>query len=168
MNAARLWEYALGALGRRALSAGEIRQRLHQRAENQADVDGVIAKLREYGYLDDARFAETFAASRRENEAHGRQRVVRDLRLRRVGSADAEQAAGKAFDSTDEVALIEEHLRRKYRGVDLAAKLADPAGLASAYRRLRYAGFSGSNAIRVLRKYSDRAESLEDDPSDAD
>lgn len=160
----RLWDYALGALGRRALSASELRARLERRAEDPSCIPALLDKLAEYGYLDDRRFAESFAAARKENQHLGRQRVLRDLRQRRVHPEQAEAAVGKAFEGSDEVALIEEHLRRKFRGVNLAEELQDPARLNSAYRKLRYAGFSGSNSIRVLRRYSERAASLEDDP----
>ena len=42
--------------------------------------------------------------------------------------------------------------------------LQDPKHLASAYRKLRYAGFGSSSAIRALKRYADRADELEDDP----
>ena len=68
------------------------------------------------------------------------------------------------FDPVDERALIDAFLRRKFRGVDLAQELKQPAKLASAYRKLRYAGFSGSNSVAALKRFSDRADELEDDP----
>lgn len=159
-----LWDYALRALGRRALAAGELRVRLEARAETPDLVAPVMAKLGEYGYLDDARFADSYTRARLENEGLGRQRVLRDLRLRRVPQATAEAAVQKAFDPVDETALIEAFLRRKYRGVNLAEELKQPAKLASAYRKLRYAGFSGGRSIAALKRYSDRAEELEDEP----
>jgi regulatory protein len=165
LDNAKLWDYALAALSRRALTTGEIRSRLAARAEDVSAVPAVMAKLAEYGYLDDTRFAESFAAARLENQGLGRQRVLRDLRQRRVGAAEAEAAVEKTFDGSDEAALIEGYLRRKYRGADLAEKLRDPAKLAAAYRKLRYAGFSSGNSIRVLERYTGRARDIEDDPA---
>jgi regulatory protein len=57
--------------------------------------------------------------------------------------------------------LIEAFLKRKYRGKDLGPLLKEEKNLASAFRRLRYAGFSSSESIRVLKRYASRAEELE-------
>ncbi len=154
--------YALRALGSRALSYGEMRQKLDRRAERREDIDAVLQKLRESGYLDDRRYAESYAAGRLENEGHGRSRVLRDLRQRRVAPKLAEQAVAKTFDATSEPDLIESYLQRKFRGKDLPIWLGEEKNLAAAYRRLRYAGFSSANSIRVLKRYAARAEKLED------
>lgn len=156
--------YALRSLGARALSSGELRQKLAVRAERAADIDAVLGKLKDGGYLDDRRYAESFASARLENEGLGRARVLRDLRQRRVAPALAEQAVKRAFRETDEIQLIEAYLSRKLRGKDLGSWLADDKNLASAYRRLRYAGFSGGNSIRVLKRYAERAGELEEGP----
>ena len=58
LDADGLWELALKALGARACSAGELRQKLRARATNLEDVDATLARLKEYRYLDDRRFAE--------------------------------------------------------------------------------------------------------------
>ena len=162
LEAGALYEYALRALGRRALSAGELRQRLRARAQEEGDVETTILKLKEYGFLDDKRFAELYANWRLENQGFGRQRVLRDLRQRRVAPAVADKAVEKTFTATNEVDLIEEFLRRKFRGARLGEYLAEPKNLAAAYRKLRHAGYSGGNAIRVLRRYSKQADELEE------
>jgi regulatory protein len=163
---AELMDYALRALGSRAHSSGELRQKLSSRAADPADLDPVLLKLKEGGYLNDRRFAETFASSRLENGGLGRARVLRDLRQRRVAPKLAEQAVEQAFSGTDELALIDAFLKRKYRGKDLAAWLAHDKNLAGAYRRLRYAGYSGGASIRVLKQYAQRAGELEADELD--
>jgi len=160
-DAARLWTYALNALGRRALSEGEIRIRLARRAASPADVDAVIARLSEYGYLDDRRFAEQFTLSRIENQSFGSRRVVRDLRARRVPPPTAAEAVRQAYQDRDEDLLIEQFIERRFRKVDLSAYLADPSHLASAYRKLLMAGFGGAASIRVLRRFTQRADDLD-------
>ena len=157
-----LWNYALGALGRRALASGELRVRLQRRAASADLIPVVLARLKEYGYLDDRRFAETYATARKENQGLGSMRVVRDLRARRVAPALAEQAVKRAYAGSDETELVEEYLKRKFRGRDLASYLAEEKHLASAFRKLRYAGFGAGVAIRVLRRFSVRATDLED------
>jgi len=162
LNAAGLWDYALAALGRRALSGGEMRARLKLRAESDADIDTVVARLKESGYLNDRRFAESFVNWRLENQGLGRARVLRDLRTRRVAPAVAEEAVTQAYADKDEVALVEAFLARKYRNVSLPSYLREARHLASAYRRLRYAGFGAAVSIRVLRRYSSQADQLEE------
>ena len=153
--------YALRALGSRAHSTGELRQKLVRRAENSADVEAVLRKLKESGYLDDSRYAESYASARLENEGHGRARVLRDLRQRRVAPALAEQTVNRTFRDTDELELIDAYLKRKFRGKDLPTWLSEEKNLMGAYRRLRYAGFSSGNSIRVLKRYAQRADELE-------
>lgn len=153
--------YALRVLGSRAHSTGELRQKLAQRAQDPSEVDAVLVKLKGAGYLDDRKFAESYAAARLENEGHGRVRVLRDLRQRRVAPKLAEQAVAVTFRATEERDLIESYLRRKFRGKDLPAWLSEPKNLISAYRRLRYAGFSGGNSISVLKRYAETASELE-------
>jgi regulatory protein len=161
-----LTNYALRALGGRAHSAGELREKLRQRAERAHDVDAVLAKLKEAGYLDDKRFAENYAAARLENQGFGKMRVLRDLRQRRVAPNLAQQVTERTFQSTDETDLIEAFLKRKFRGKQLGPFLADPKNLAAAYRRLRYAGFSSGASIRVLKRYASQAEELDSLESD--
>src|SRR5262245_9197599 len=110
-----LWEYAVKTLAGRAHAAGELRLKLIRRAADATDVDSVIAQLKEYGYLDDRRCAESYAASRLESGKFGRTRLVRNLRQRRVASAVAEDSVSRVYRDVDETALIEEWIRKKYR-----------------------------------------------------
>lgn len=161
LGAEALWNYALRVLAGRACSAGELRQKLLGRAERAEDAAPILARLKEYGYLDDRRFAENFSAARLENQGLGKARVLSDLRKRRVAPGLAEKAVGKVYGEADETRLIQDYLSRKYRNTPLASWLAEPKHLAAAYRRLRIAGFTGANSIRVLRGYATDAELLE-------
>jgi regulatory protein len=157
----QLLNVALRALGARAHSTGELREKLRRRARNDADVDAVLAKVKEAGYVNDRRFAESYAAARLEDQGLGKMRVLRDLRQKRVAPELAAQVTEKAYAETTEADLIEEFLRRKYRGKKLGEFLSEPKNLAAAFRRLRYAGFSGSQSIRVLKRFSNQAEAAE-------
>lgn len=157
----RLWNYALRLLGQRAYSAGELRTKLGLRAESREAADQVMAKLKDYDLLDDQKFAESFAVSRRENDQLGRLRVLRDLRARRVSSQVAEGAVSRAFSEVDEQELAAAHLTRKLRGKNLAEYLSDERHLANAFARLQRAGFSASASIAVLKRFASRAAELE-------
>lgn len=155
-----LMAYAARALSARAQTSSELREKLRRRAARPEDVDAVIARLKDAGYLNDKRFAESFAAWRRENQGLGQARVQRDLMARRVAPAVAKQAAETAYREVDEIAMIENFLTRKYRGKDLGALLKEDKHLASAYRKLRAAGFTTGNSIRVLKRFAAEAELL--------
>jgi regulatory protein len=161
LDEAALMEYAGRLLSGRAYSSGEIREKLRRRAAHPGDVDTVVANLRRLGYLNDRGFAENFAAARLENAGQGRTRVLRDLRQRRVAPAVAEAAVDRTYKDQDEVTLIEAFLARKFRGRNLGAMLAEEKHLASAWRRLRYAGFSSGNSLRVLKRYAADEASLD-------
>jgi regulatory protein len=157
----KLLNVALRALGGRAHSSGELREKLRRRAKNNEDVDAVLAKLKEAGYLNDQRFAENYAATRLEGQGLGKMRVLRDLRQRRVAPKLAEQVTEKTYEGTNEANLIEEFLRRKYRGKQLKEFLSEEKNLAGAFRRLRYAGFSAGESIRVLKRFANQPELLD-------
>jgi len=161
LDAEGLWQCALRALGRRAHSIGELREKLLGRAQRASDVAGVLTRLKQSGYLDDRRYAEGFSASRLENQGFGKSRVLRDLRRRRVAPPVAEKAVQEAYQGVDEIQLIEDFLRRKFRKTPLETHLAEQKNLAAAYRRLRAAGFSSTNALRVLKRYAREPECLD-------
>jgi regulatory protein len=161
LDAGQLLDYALKTLGGSSQSMGQLRTKLRRRAAEPGDVDAVMLKLKEAGYLNDRRFAENFAAARLRNDGFGGMRVLRDLRQRQVAPKLAEQVVRKTFEDTDELALAEAFLVRKYRGKALPQFLAEQKNLMAAFRRLRYAGFSAGASIRALKRHASKAEELE-------
>jgi len=171
LSADELFTYAVRKLSGRAASVGEIRTSLLSRALDPADIDGVLAKLKDYGYLNDARFAESFASARLENEGFGQSRVLRDLRQHRVAPELAASTVSKVYSDKDEPALIEQYVRRKYRSKDREGLFESEKELASAFRRLVRAGFSSANSIRVLKRFAanpDLLDALENLPEEAE
>lgn len=160
-DAAALWEYALRVLGGRAHSTGELREKLRGKAERAADIDPTIARLKEYGYLNDRKFAENFAAARLENQGLGKTRVLADLSRRRVAPAVAQQTVGKIYEDVNEQALAEDFVRRKFRMASKEQLFADDKQMASAYRRLVRAGFRSFTSIAVLKKFARNPDLLD-------
>ena len=156
-----LWSYALRILAGRSLAIADLRERLARRAADASDVEPILARLKDYGYLDDRRYAESYASARKENQALGKFRVLRDLRQRRVAPAVAQKAVEQVYKGSDEEALIEAFLRRKFRSKPLRELLGESKNLLSAYRKLRRAGFTSGSSIRVLKRFSQEADQLE-------
>jgi regulatory protein len=154
LDAAALWGYALKVLGGRAHSTGELREKLKRRAEQPAEVESTIARLKELGYLSDERFAESFASARLSGEKFGKTRVIRDLRQRRVAPSVAERTVQRVYQDVDEQALIEDWIRRKYRTAPREGLFAEEKDLAAAYRRLARAGFRSGEIVRALKKFA--------------
>ncbi|HZS56278.1 MAG TPA: regulatory protein RecX [Bryobacteraceae bacterium] len=163
-----LWDYALRILAQRPYSSAELRQKLSRRADAPDSVTTTLTKLRDYGFADDAKFSESFASARLQNQGFGRVRVMRDLRAKRVSSSVAQKAIDKAFSSVNEADLARRFLEKKYRGRDLFELFEEEKQLAAAYRRLRTAGFTGRVSLTVLKSYARRAEELEDLPEPED
>lgn len=158
LDAEGLWNYALRALGTRAHSVNELRQKLSRRATTPDAVSDAMHKLNEYGLTDDQKYAEALASSRLQNQGFGRFRVQNELCAKRVAKTTVETALNHAYSGVEENELIKNFLTRKYRGKDLRTLLADPKQLASAYRRLRLAGFSSSGSLSVLKQFSSGIE----------
>ncbi len=156
-----MFEYAVRSLASRGQSLGQVRDKLRRRAAHAADIEAVLARLKDLGYLDDQRFAESFASGRLQNEGMGKLRVLRELRQRRVAPALAEKVVGETYLESDETALIGAWLERKYRGKDLSQWLKEPKNLASAFRRMRLAGFSPSKSIQELKRHATLAGDIE-------
>jgi len=157
-----LLNYSARILAARPQTISELRRKLARRAAEPGDAEEAIRRLKESGYLDDQRFAESFAHWRRDNEGFGKTRVIRDLVARRVTPSVARQAVEKAYSAADETEMIRHFLERKFRGKDLHTLFREEKHLASAYRRLRTAGFSSANSVQALKRYASQAEELED------
>ncbi len=161
LAAQQLFEYAVRSLARRAQSSAELRAKLRERAEEPGDIDPVIERLRDYKYLDDKRFAEQFAIARLENQRFGKTRTLNDLRGRRVIGTIVLAAVENAYKDTDEVALVEDYVRRKYRAAKREHLFESDKDLASAYRRLLRAGFRSPIVIAVLKRFSKNPDLLD-------
>jgi regulatory protein len=100
-------------LGHRDRTVAEIRRQLEQKRVEPATIDEAVAVLSEQGYLDDARFAERFAADRRTLDGWGPDRIERKLAAAGVAAAHIE-AAIAARDERDELAAALAVLRRRF------------------------------------------------------
>ena len=141
---ADLYAAALRALTRRAHSIHEMKQYLHRRAEDDALLPPLIARLRELNYLDDARYALNFARTHAQSRRQGRFRIARELRNRGVPDQHIEAALEAVFAETDEASIVRAQIKRR-----LSSKHGplDQKKIASLYRSLLRAGFS-SDIIR--------------------
>jgi len=134
---------------RRSYSVHEMREYLARRAENEEHVGSVLKKLKEFQYLDDARYARDYARIHAQQRHQGKFRIARELRGRGIPDKHIEAALEAVFAETDEAALVRARLERRLR--QIKGPLDDPLDektRASLYRNLLRAGFS-SDVIRT-------------------
>jgi regulatory protein len=163
-----LFDYALRALGSRGHSISELKLKLKRRAEEPASIDAVLSKLKQYGYLNDRKYADSFTASRKVGKGFGRERVLRELGSKQVPRIVAEEAVKEAYDPEDEFAMADLLLQKKFRGKDLHEFLADPKNVQAAFRRLRYAGYSSAITMKVLKRYTSRADEIDESEAEGE
>lgn len=112
----RVFQRAGKLLAAKPRSVAELRERLLEgRGATQPIVESVIERLREYGYLDDARFAHSYASIRIQQRPIGRQRLQRDLWLKKIDKKTADEALDQVFESTPEEALIDRAIEKRIR-----------------------------------------------------
>jgi len=159
LNEAGLHDYAVKALGRHMRTEAELRRLMHSRVEpggqGDAVVEAVVRRLKEYGYLDDAAFAETYARLRQENQKHGVRRVRQDLQQKGVGAELITETLDARYGQTNEEALAREHLERKR-----IRKPENEKETARIMRRLVTAGFSTGVIYKILRQWDVPDEAL--------
>src|SRR4029079_18138864 len=120
-------------------SVAELRERLLQsRQANKSDVEAVISRLKEYGYLDDERFAFSYASLKVKQRPIGRRRLERDLKFKKVDSAVANEALELVYTETTEEALIDRAIEKRLR---LRGKPKDRLAAKSLFDHLLRQGF---------------------------
>lgn len=112
----RTFERAVKLLAAKPRSIAELRQRLLQgRGTDRATVDLVISRLREYGYLDDEKFAFSYAALKIKQRPIGRRRLEQDLKFKKVDKEIAADALELAYAETPEEDLIDRAIEKRLR-----------------------------------------------------
>ncbi len=148
-----LYEYALGALGRRMRSVAELKRLLRNRVEagtelGQTLVELIIRRLKDNGFLNDAKYAAAYSSFRRDNEKYGRRRVITDLKAKGVHGDVIEKAVDSVYEEVNEEKLARDYLRRK--------RLARPKNQKEAariFRQLMRAGFGSKTIFTILKKW---------------
>src|SRR5882762_304939 len=143
-----LYEVAVRGLMRRAHSVHEMKRKLERRSDNKLLVQVVMARLKENGMIDDAKYAKQFARQRTEGRKQGKLRISRDLRVRGVPDRHIEAALKETAEHNDERAMVRQRIERKlrsYRGE------IDERKMASMYGSLLRAGFSADVVRRELK-----------------
>lgn len=155
-----LYQYAVGALGRRMRSTAELKRLLRRRVEAETEygqtlIELVIRRLKDRGYLNDAKYAAAYSSFRRDNERFGRMRVITDLKTKGVHGEVIEKAIADTYDEVNDEKQAREYLRRKR-----LVKPKDQKQAARVFRQLLRAGFGFKTIFAILKKWDVDAETL--------
>jgi regulatory protein len=155
-----LYEYAVGALGRRMRSVAELKRLLRQRVEIESEigqtlVELVIRRLKDQGYLSDAKYAAAYSAFRRDNDKFGRRRVITDLKIKGVHGEVLDKAVDSVYADVNEEKQAREYLKRKR-----LKKPQDKKQAARVFRQLMRAGFGAKTIFGILKKWDVEDEVL--------
>lgn len=112
---ARTFERAGKLLAAKARSVAELRERLLERCSDEAVVETVIARLREYGYLDDERYAVSYASTKVRQSPLGRRRLEQSLAMKKVDRSVADEALDQVYAETPEEELIDLAIEKRVR-----------------------------------------------------
>ena len=154
----KTFERAVKLLAAKSRSVAELRERLLQGKgvkSNKAVVETVISRLREYGYLDDERFALSYASSKVKQRPIGRRRLQRDLKLKQIENTVAEEALELVYAETPEEQLIDRAIEKRNR---LRGRPTTRAEAKSLFDHLLRQGFGFelvSEKVRAATQYSD-------------
>jgi regulatory protein len=148
-----LYEYAVGALGRRMRSVAELKRLLRQHAYADTEIgrmliELVIRRLKDQGYLNDAQYAASYSAFRRDNEKFGRRRIVTELKIKGVQGEVLEKAVDSVFSEVNEEKQARAYLLRKR-----LQKPKDKKQAARIFRQLARAGFTSKTIFAILRNW---------------
>lgn len=152
-NESELYDYAVGALARKMRSTAELKRMLRRRVEDteigKTLVELITRRLKDQGYLNDANYAATFSAFRRDNEKFGRRRVISDLKSKGVHGEVLEKAVESVFSEVNEEKQARDYIRRKR-----IKKPEDKKQAARIFRQLMRAGFQSKTVFAILKKWN--------------
>jgi regulatory protein len=155
-----LYEYAVGTLARRMRTVAELKRLLRRKVEAETEfgqtlVELIIRKLKDQGYLNDAKYAAAYSSFRRDNEKFGRLRVVTDLKAKGVHGDLIDIAVRAAFDEVNEEKQARAYLQRKR-----LVKPKEKKQAARIFRQLVRAGFRAKTIFTILKKWDVDEETL--------
>ena len=112
----RTMNRAVKLLAAKPRSVAELRERLLEKNwTNDAIVTGVIEKLKEYNYLDDAQYARNVALSKLRQKPQGKRRLQFMMSRKKLDRETVDAAIDEAFEKIPETELIEAAIEKRLR-----------------------------------------------------
>jgi regulatory protein len=142
----RAIQLAHRAVGRRERTVAEVRAVLERKRVEPEAIEDAVAKLRQAGLVDDARYAQRFAEDKRELDRWGSERIARELHRRGVAPELIEAAIA---DQSREAELRTALLVLEQR----APSMRDDRERDRAWRLLVRRGYETELAYEAVRRH---------------
>jgi regulatory protein len=112
----RTFDRAVNLLTYKPRSVKELRERLLEKDwTNDEIVEETIEKLKFYGYLNDASFAKTFAASQIRQKPVGKRVLQQKLTQKKLDKETVAEALEQVLEETPEAEIIERAIEKRLR-----------------------------------------------------
>jgi regulatory protein len=112
----RTMNRAVKLLAAKPRSVAELRERLLEKSwTDNSIVAGVIERLEEYGYLNDAQFARDVALSKLRQKPQGKRALQYSMSRKKIDRETVEAAVKDAFEKIPEETLIDTAIEKRLR-----------------------------------------------------
>ena len=145
----RAYQYALRLLTGRDYSTARVRAKLAAREVDEGDLEAVILRLQQEGWLDDRRYAERFAESALSSGRYYGTRLRLEMRRRGFTPDVVNEALAHLLAESDEVSEVRAVVVRRYPGFSYSA--ASDRDKRRVVGFLQRRGFGFSAIMRALR-----------------
>ncbi|HEY8561769.1 MAG TPA: RecX family transcriptional regulator [Pyrinomonadaceae bacterium] len=151
----RTLDRAVNLLTYKPRSVKELRERLLEKDwTNEQIVDETIEKLKFYGYVDDAQFAKSLAASQIRQKPVGKRVLKQKLAQKKLDRETVDEAIEKALEETPEEEIIDRAIEKRLR---LKGKPETREDAKKFYDFLLRQGFSYDLVSRKMREIAARS-----------
>ncbi|QXE86135.1 recombination regulator RecX [Geomonas nitrogeniifigens] len=153
MQRGSAFDCSLRVLTLRDHSEGELRKKLSGKGYEEGEIEASVARMKELGYLDDLRFARSFASSALRNGKGVGPRLKLELSRRGVAGNIVSQVLDEMALEYSEAELLTQLMQRRYPGFDAATASDKEKRRIVGY--LQRKGFSLSAIFRELKAQED-------------
>ncbi|MDR0884054.1 MAG: recombination regulator RecX [Oscillospiraceae bacterium] len=147
------YDKALDLLARRAHSVAELTRKLAERGYSEEQIDSTIARLEDYGFLNDQAYATHLAEKLRDSRGFAPRRIAQELRQRGVQRDETEETLSALSEDFDAGEAIRALLAGKF-----ARHLDSEQGRRRAAAALQRMGYGYSDiraAFRAIEQMED-------------
>jgi regulatory protein len=147
-----VFDCALRVLALRDHSEAELRRKLKTKGYQADEIEASVERLRELGYLDDARFARSFAGSAVRNGRGFGARIKMELSRRGVAAGIIQETLAELGEEFAEAEMLADTIERRFAGFDPQSATDKEKRRVVAY--LQRKGFTISAILTALKTHS--------------
>jgi len=112
------FDCSLRVLALRDHAEAELSRKLKEKGYREEEIEETVARLKQLGYIDDARFARSFASSALRNGRGYGSRLKLELARRGVAAGIVAEVLGEISQEFSEGELLAGVMARRYAGFD--------------------------------------------------